>query len=390
MTRLHYEPSEAELSEALRDIVHPRPKTMVAGAGRELSSDFVDYLHRQEDAARRRAAIAPAEPSLRPGQLQTTPRVSDFDVVEGVTDIVGTRPRPVKAPTLEPSRVPELSAPVLPATRICCLLAPSCNPLGASDSNLADPSMLGLHGTGGEVNGLIYTGKAGIVDLGHVRDVIDLTKYVYDQIVAANGSPAAVTTKHGAATFVATPTQPDWIKVARAIAYDDSFAYEIYTYGIHRPGGHNSSFSPEDLPSNYLGTIVAERAIAAGGPFNDAVTADINACLASLDAQTKGETTVAFNLINHRWVEYGGAFDCADDSYLRRRNFDRIPWKAGHRSDAPTPAWVTDGLAGAESVYTYTHTIGRTIPKSTFASEVAAIRADAMSPARYGPDYDKP
>lgn len=389
MTHLPYEPSEAELAEAVRDIVHPHPKPTYADPGREMSSDFVDYLHRRE-AARGRDAAASAEASLGTRSAPVRPPISALDVVEGVADVVGTRLPPTTAPPAPTTRVPELSAPPLPATRPCCLLAPSCNPVGAADSNLADPSSLGVHGTGSEVTGQIYTGKAGFVDLGHLRDLIDLTKYVCDQIVAANGSPVTVTTKHGTAKFVGTPSKADWIKVARAIAYDDSYGYEIYTYGIHRPGGHNSSFSPEDLPSNYLGGIVAERALAAGGPFNDAATTEINSLLKSLDAQPKSETMVAFNLINHRWVEYGGSLDCAVDSYLHRRNFDRIPWKAGHPSDAPTPAWVTDGLGTAETFYEYTHTLGRTIPKSTFTAEVATIRADAMSPSKYGPDYDKP
>jgi hypothetical protein len=38
--------------------------------------------------------------------------------------------------------------------------------------------------------------------------------------------------------------------------------------------------------------------------------------------------------------------------------------------------------------YTYAHTVGRKIPKTSFATEVASIRSDAAS--RYGRDIDKP
>jgi hypothetical protein len=86
-------------------------------------------------------------------------------------------------------------------------------------------------------------------------------------------------------------------------AYDDALAHEIWTYWVKAPGGHNSSFSPEDLCSNYLGTLVAARALAAGGAFVPAVEKALRSLLVSLDAQNDAETRAAFGLISHRWVD---------------------------------------------------------------------------------------
>jgi hypothetical protein len=82
--------------------------------------------------------------------------------------------------------------------------------------------------------------------------------------------------------------------------------------------------------------------------------------------------------------------DLVSDDYLRRRNFTAIPWKTGHSSDQATPAFVTAMPAVASGVYNYTHTAARTIKDSDFATEVAAIRKDAVAPGNFGPNFDKP
>jgi len=277
-----------------------------------------------------------------------------------------------------------------PNARTCCILAPSDNPLGPADDNFADPTKLGIHRSSSEVRGLVYTGKAGFVDLGHLRDLCDMTKNVFEQIAFAAGAAGTVIkTTHGEATLSTIPASVSVISIARSICFDDSFGYEILTYAINSPGVHNSSFSPEDLPSNFLGTLVAERAIAAGGNFDAAVTAEIYALLRSLGSQTKAESFRAFNLVNHRWVDYSGVRSLLSNDYLKRRNFTREPWKTGHPSDSPTPAFAVAGFGlSGPFPYSYVHTAGRRFAKTDYPSEVATIRADALR--RYGVDFDKP
>jgi Protein of unknown function (DUF4056) len=278
-------------------------------------------------------------------------------------------------PRLQLGRLTE----TLPRIRMCCLLAPHL---------LIDPAALGTHNGADEVSGLIYTGGAGFVDLGHARETCDITKHVLDAIAAASSFPLTVATVHGTATVLQRPA--DAIRVARAISYADALGHEIWTYDISEPGGHNSAFSPEDLCSNYLGTLLAERAVAAGGGFAAAVTSELSSMLSALGAQTKAESLAAFNRINHRWVEFGSVVDPYKNDYLRRRNFTRIPWKAGHQSDMPTPTWVTKGLGDLTSFYAYEHTVQRTMKEVDFPKELARIRNDAKKPSRYGPSYDKP
>jgi hypothetical protein len=287
-------------------------------------------------------------------------------------------------------RPPAAAAAAGPGQRTCCLLAPTLSPF-AADSNLADPAALGTHGGGDERVGLVYTGGAGFIDLGHLRDLIDLTRFVYDRLATGSGSPA-LKTSHGEAIWDAArlggaPAMR--IKVARAIAYDDSIGYEIFTYSVMAPGFHNSAFSPEDLCSNYLGTLIAERAILGGArSFQAAATAEIGTALARLQAQPVREALRAFNRIARRWVDFTGVPSLARNDYLRRRNFSRYPWKAGHPGDIPTPGWVTADLGPVDGFYNYAHTLTRVITRSDFPAEVAAIRGDASR--RYGPDFDKP
>jgi hypothetical protein len=89
------------------------------------------------------------------------------------------------------------------------------------------------------------------------------------------------------------------------------------------PGALNSFFSPEDLCSNYLGTVVAERAIAAGREFNSAVTNELYELIAELDGLEPYESLAAFKLINGCWVGFdfsSPTLSSYKPSYLKRRS----------------------------------------------------------------------
>jgi hypothetical protein len=287
--------------------------------------------------------------------------------------------------------------------------------------SLIDPSELGEHGArmwNKEKNGLIYTGGAGFVDTGHLRHCCDETKNVYDQIAALSGSPGPIKTSHGSATLTKRVPPNMWRQVARAVSYDNALGYEIASYWIDVPYEHPSSFSPEDLCSNYLGTHVAERALMLSGPrhhpvstggsktFNQAVTEALKLTLTSLTALPKVDSFIAFTRINGCWVDPTYSFHVV--GYLKRRNFTADPWKVGHPKDGPTPAWLGQGsatqlLQSAGAYYDYTfqyvfsfEALGRTVrkpltyPKTNFAAEINKIRADARQSSRYGARYDSP
>jgi hypothetical protein len=306
-----------------------------------------------------------------------------------------------------PVTVTALNSLKLPPVRACCFLAPTKNPLFPED-NMIDPSTLGKHRTvttiagivtPSEARGIIYTGKAGFLDLGHMRDLCDLTKFVFDQLSSSKGTPEYVRTVHGYARIYKCP--PDVIKVARAISFDDSFGYEISSY--FKPlkiGYHNSSFSPEDLCSNFLGTLLAETAIEisrrAKVDFNRAVDAALIDLLKKLNALPKNGTKKAFELINNRWVSYDLP-SWGSPLFLKRRNFSQTPFKAGHPSDQPTPAFVTTPLPDFSSIYNYVHWEEGQKPikkNCVSADDMCFAKAISMikkaSERLYGPDFDKP
>lgn len=257
----------------------------------------------------------------------------------------------------------------------CCMLA---------SLSLRGRTTVGGHGT--DQPGIVYTGRAGFVDLGHLWEVADATAFAYQQIHAAAGaSGTTVRAAEGTATLTGAAPATDWLVLARAIAFDDALGHEIATYTAMHPGGHNSSFSPEDLCSNFLGTELAARALRAGGTFVTEAEAQLRTLLASLDAQNATETQASFARIATRWVDTTLVGTIVRDGYLRRRNFTRDPWKTGHRSDVATPAFVVAPISPA-STYDYAHPAGFT--RADFAAQIAAIRTDAAS--RYGPHFDRP
>jgi len=290
-------------------------------------------------------------------------------------------------PGIVPVNVP-VTAARPPSPRTCCMLAPTQSPLGArtSNSNLDDPASLGTHRSANEVTGIVYHPLYGFLDLGHLRDHCDLTRFVYNRIAHSNGAPGTIPTSNGQARITTRIPPERWMLAARSIANDDGVGHEISSYNEMFPGGHNSSFSPEDLVSNFIGTRLAEIAMQSPGSFEAGATFAIdNLMFGSAD---RAGSRQAFDNINGCWVQFSSGSSIMSDGYLRRRNFTRTPWKAPGVRNAVTPSFVFDSLAAAETHYQYTHTAGVTIPKASFPTEITRIRADART--RYGSDFDQP
>jgi hypothetical protein len=292
---------------------------------------------------------------------------------------------------------PPLSGPV-DTTRNCCLLDPK---------SLKDMTTMGGYATPGGPNsgvpGTIYTSKAGFVDLGHLFAVANATGAAYQQIYAKNGAVGTVVaTPHGTATLTAAAPAAEWVELARSIAYDDSVAYEIQTFkGMgylpqnqsYFPGNLNSSFSPEDLCSNYLGTVVAGNVLKSGSStsgmisFAGNVNNEVRQLLMGLGAQSAADALRAFTLINGRWVDWSNLplnAAAASPFYLKRRNFTYNPWLAGLPTDQP--GWAPTPFALTGTYYTYRHTTGFT--NADFPKEIAAARTWALG--KFGPNADKP
>jgi hypothetical protein len=277
-----------------------------------------------------------------------------------------------EAKTSVPGFLPELKA------RPCCLLAEKLGLIhdipvfghiwprimvDLSGDHLRHRAGTGVFGSvlRRERSGTVYTCAAGFVDIGHLRDFADLTRHYYFALVRRRtkgvierGTTFPLLQTHGGITGevilqrdipAAGPSDLDAIvAVARSIAYDVSVMYEIKTYGETRVGGRSSSFSPEDLVSNYLGTYVGGRALKvqienssklpAGEPgesalattFDAAVTGALETLLQRLHALDVQKTIQAFNKIDGKWVTsaaFGPNF--MDPDYVVRRNFHIRP-----------------------------------------------------------------
>ncbi|MGW7363423.1 FAD-dependent oxidoreductase [Streptomyces sp. NPDC054841] len=289
-------------------------------------------------------------------------------------------PPPPRRPSFVAPAPPGPALPGPPVLRTCCMLSPGF---------LTGASAPGVHGSGKP--GIVYTGRAGFIDLAHLWDVCDGTAFAYQEIHRASGTAGTkIRTAEGEATLTSAVPPAEWMEVARSIAFDDALGHEIATYpmgagscGPTIPGLHNSSFSPEDLCSNFLGTVVARRAILAGGAFVPEAERQLTALLASLNAQSAAGTRAAFALIARRWVDL--TLGITNSCYLKRRNFTSMPFKTGHRSDAPTPGWVVKPFAFT-ATYDYTHVTG--FCRADFGSHIARIKAAAR--AQYGPDFASP
>jgi hypothetical protein len=201
-------------------------------------------------------------------------------------------------------------------------------------------------------SGIVYTCAGGFVDLGHLRDFADLTRLYYYALVRqrTNGVVERGTTfpllqTHGGITGevilqrdIPAGDADDLdglIAVARSIAYDVSVMYEIKTYGETRIGGRSSSFSPEDLVSNYLGTYVGGRALKVqignildpeATTFDAAVTLELGDLLQKLKHLTAEQTIATFEKVKGRWVRDVVLLpNFWDVDYVQRRNFHIRP-----------------------------------------------------------------
>jgi len=136
--------------------------------------------------------------------------------------------------------------PRLRGERLCCILA---HDNMFTPNNLLDPTAMGAQARGSETSGLVYCGRAGFFDLGRARDMIDLTRFIHNQPTASVGPPQVIRTILGIVSIRRTPSDP--AETAAAIAFDDALDHAIVSRDSLTWGGRNSSFSLEDLVSNY-------------------------------------------------------------------------------------------------------------------------------------------
>ena len=211
-------------------------------------------------------------------------------------------------------------------------------------------------------NELIYTAKAGYIDLGHLREAADRTCYLFEVCHEKILSGQAEFTFKiiEPAEYHVSMTYPDYWnqlgmedrqRIAREVAIDlgQHFAHlstiwhEIVTwYGYASTGllsERASSFSWEDGYSDLLGTKLAAAVLRDNTQsFDDGMTDIIKRELAKLAPQSVETAKKATDIIEGKW--FSGRFPFLS---MKRRNFD-VGFDDGTISPFRVPG-VCDGVA---------------------------------------------
>ncbi len=187
---------------------------------------------------------------------------------------------------------------------------------GAKLNHLTSTELIGNHhylGSREEKNGIIYSRRGGFLDIGHLRDYVDWTAYLYNQIkksqldgeilihLAFEAGEKALVIK-----VPASEKEEDLLNLAGRIAYDLSIWHEITSWfgasAVPLVSEKFSSFSVEDAYSNLLGTKIAAMAIKSELPYGEAVTEILRQTLSDLEAVSSEEETIqAFEAVRDLW-----------------------------------------------------------------------------------------
>lgn len=187
---------------------------------------------------------------------------------------------------------------------------------GVKLTEITSLERIGTHhylGDPSEENGIIYTRRGGFIDMGHLRDQVDWTAYIYKQLAEnrSAGILEMVLGREGGEKTLNVNLSPllsdnDLILLAGKITYDLSVWHEIATWfgasTIPFVPERYSSFSIEDAYSNLLGVTIGINALQSELPFEQAVTQIISETLKDLDVvSNETETYLAMESVRNIW-----------------------------------------------------------------------------------------
>lgn len=245
--------------------------------------------------------------------------------------------------------------------RYCCSLGQ-----GIVSSSPIDPAQLAGHQYGtqkfGDPVGFVYTNRAGLLDIGHVRDMIDLTRFIYFWLMTSDRNNLQKKDfPDGTIRPIRLPMDQDEVlNIAGSMAYVLGWAHELITWKMyfikmqsapwvwswHKYPQDFSSFSPEDLVSNLVGVEIGKRAIKlnCGMDFNKAVDLQMDLMMKELDAQPEAKTKEVLDSVEgFRFGSKKGKWftENATLETLWRRNFYANPWLVPYQNlGAHRPGWL--------------------------------------------------
>lgn len=204
---------------------------------------------------------------------------------------------------------------------------------------------LGKHGyksSRSEKSGIIYTCKAGHIDIYHLREAADWTAYLADKTfehLEKNETEFSFKLKEGSLCFVKLIEPENWkdlpqndkeriardisLKIGQYLAYTAGTWHEILTWFGYKSRGFYtefpSAFSWEDNFSNLLGSYIAVLALQdTEHTFDEAMTLAIDQELQNLDVQSKRIARYASEKVKGLW--YSGNF--LFFVKMKKRHFD--------------------------------------------------------------------
>jgi len=217
------------------------------------------------------------------------------------------------------------------------------NPLGM---RFPDPEHLGQHSmepSRDEILGIVYTCKAGFVDLGHLREAADRTQYasqiVYNTLIRSRTSCTFRIIEpsyyHLTISYPELWSSFPWnqkkeiarevsIRYGQYLAHTSLIWHEILTWHGFASSGvfseNISAFSWEDPYSDILGTQLAVLALTntQGESYEDAMTRLIYETLEQLDVQPAETARKAARMVQGKWFK-GGYYFFVE---MKERNFD--------------------------------------------------------------------
>jgi hypothetical protein len=181
-----------------------------------------------------------------------------------------------------------------------------------------------------ENNGIVYTHRGGFLDMGHLRDCADWTAYLYNLILACK-EDSTLTSIHlgfegGTKTLKLNVPKDicddEAVELAARIAYDISLWHEISTWfgaaTVPLLPERYSSFSPEDIYSNLMGTHLATQAILSDMEYDEAMTFYIDKMLKELGVVSSWDDTYnAFLKVDKLWYDGDKRFPDKDITLKR-------------------------------------------------------------------------
>jgi len=187
---------------------------------------------------------------------------------------------------------------------------------GVKLTEITSIERIGAHhylGDPSEENGIVYTRRGGFIDMGHLRDQVDWTAFIYKQLSENQTGEVlnlVLGREGGEKTLNVNLTSQlqdnDLILLSGKIAYDLSVWHEIATWfgasTIPFVPERYSSFSIEDAYSNLLGVTIGIKALQSELPFEQAVTQIINETLEQMDVvSNETETYLAMESVRNVW-----------------------------------------------------------------------------------------